>query len=81
MHDPSLVAMLDALEELVEDGFVVRSLHRFSQFVEVFLHILVEVLENEEEPVLILAVHDLVKVNDMRVLLELLQNCNFSDSC
>ena len=72
MHNPSFVAVYNALQELVQNGLHQWFIQRFSLFVQVFLHILVEVLENEEETVFIFTVDNLVEVDDMRVLLQLL---------
>ena len=66
------MAVLDTLQELVENRLNLGFIHRFSQFVQVFLHILIEELENQEETVFIFSVHNLIEVNDMWVLLQLL---------
>ena len=79
MHNSPLVAVFDTLQELEENRLDLVFIHRFSEFVQVFLHILIEELENQEETVFIFSVHNLIQVNDMWVLLQLLKYGDFAD--
>ena len=48
MHDPSLVAVQGSLQQLVHDVPHLVRLHRPAQLVQILLHVLIEVLEDQE---------------------------------
>lgn len=77
MHDSALVAVLGALKELIEDLADHCWLKGTSECVEVLLHILVEVLKDEEEAVL--TVNDILEVDDVGVVFEFLQHSYLAD--
>ena len=65
VHDASLVAVEESLENLVDDGPGLVDSHRLATLVQVLLHVQVEVLEHQVQP--ILAVYDVEQVHDVLV--------------
>lgn len=76
MHDAALVAVQEALEHLPDDRASLRNSHRLAAAVEVLLHVEVEKLEDEVEP--IFAMNDIDEVDDVDVA-QLTQQGNLAD--
>ena len=76
MHDAALVAVQEALEHLPDDRASLRNSHRLATAVEVLLHVEVEKLEDEVEP--IFAMNDIDEVDDVDVA-QLTQQGNLAD--
>lgn len=81
VHDAALVTVQGALEQLVEDALYLWGVHRPAQLVQVLLHILVEVLEDQKESVPLQPVLNVHQTHNVRVVAELLQNGNLAYSC
>jgi len=62
VHDPSLVAVKQALEHLPYDRSDVTDFHRRAFLVEILLHVLVEKLEDQIQ--LILSMNDINQTHD-----------------
>ena len=66
MHDPSLMAMQQALKHLPNDGLGMRERHRVAFLIQVLLHVQVEILKDKVE--LVLSVDDINQINNSWVV-------------
>lgn len=78
MHDSPFVAVDEPLQKLVQQVFHRMSWKWTTHLVQILLHVEVEVLEYKIK--LVLSMHDVLQVDDMRVL-QFLEESDFSDGC
>lgn len=81
MHYSSLVAEKGALQQLVQDVLHLLRLHRLPQLVQILLHVLIEVLKDQEQAVALKSMLDLLQAHNIRVVAQLLQDSNLTNGC
>jgi len=75
------VAVFGTLEQLVKGATYLVGIHGGPFLVQVLLHVLIEVLKDQEETVLRQTVNDIQQLDNVVVLLKFLQHSDLSDGC